>query len=229
MKATILTACILLALSVSLAECLIHPRDFAHHFATTLRKRESCEDRLTDLLQNDAEDCLSSLFDSEDLEKFNSIICSDECGKKFYDLIVDCYEQDITAAVWDVLCASNGQGLLCYDVIDDLVRDSVGDLLDSCNNVTSDYCSEECVVDLERSDSVTGCCLYSYESVELGFDEAEDMWTACGVAIPGLCTGGLTNDIIRIPDSQTQTGDDAALTAAGSIAVLVTALLAALS
>ena len=231
MKATILTACVLLALCASLGECLTRPQEFARHFSRTLRKRaeESCEDRLQELLRNDAEDCLSSLFDSEDLEKFNSVICSDECGRKFYDLVVDCYEQDITATVWDVLCAENSKGLLCYNAIDDLVRDSLGDLLDTCNNATSDYCPEDCVADLERSDAVTGCCLYSYESVELGFDETQDMWTACGVEIPGLCTGGLTDDIISLPNGETQTQEDGAVTAAGSIAVLVAALLATLS
>lgn len=231
MKATTLTVCILFALCASLAECLIRPRELAHHISKTLHKRsEDCDDeRLKELIRTVPNECVSALFDGiDDFEHFNNLICSEKCGRLFYDLIVDCYEQDITGIVWDLLCASNSEGVLCYDTVDNLLQDALGELLDACENATSEYCSAECIVNLEQSNIVTGCCLYSYNAIESGLDETQDMWTACGVEIPGLCIGGLTHEEVDVPGRGGQVQDGAA-TAAGSIAVLVAALLAALS
>ena len=231
MKATTLTAFILFALCASLAECLIRPRELTRHISTTLRKRsDNCDDeRLKELIRTVPRECVSALFDGiDDFEHFNNLICSEKCGLLFYEFIVDCYEEDITGKVWDLLCASNSKGVLCYDTIDGLLQDALSELLDACENATSEYCSTECIFDLEQSNIVTGCCLYSYEAIESGLDETQDMWTACGVEIPGLCIGGLTHEEVDAPGRGAQV-QDGATTAAGSIAVLVAAVLAALS
>lgn len=175
-------------------------------------------------------ECISTLFDGiNDFEHFNDIICSEKCGRPVYDLVVECYEEDITGIVWDLFCANNDKGVLCYDTIDGLLQDALDELLDACQNATSEYCSTDCIVDLEQSSIVTGCCLYSYEAIESGLDETRDMWTACGVEIPGLCIGGLTNEEVDVPGRQREQVQAGAASAAASISVLVAALLAGLS
>ena len=81
-------------------------------------------------------------------------------------------------------------------------------------------CYVSCMEELEKSNSETGCCLYTLAALVTSQQKTDEIWAACDVDTPDLCTGRFTGEPIKVPGS-------GAATVTSYISTLVVTLLMA--
>jgi len=222
---TALIVCVVIGLCASLAESTIRPREVAHRISTTLHKRQelACSDeRLNEITQNFPNECISAVASLDDCgRQCLSIVCNDTCAQPFYDFLVECYDDPTLISTFELFCSKNRNGTLCYDTVEGLLDDAESELEEACEDSTTMSCSVSCMEELQKSNSETGCCLYTVVALASSQQETDEIWAACDVDTPGLCTGRFTGEPIKVPGSGT-------VTVTSYVSILVVTLLMAL-
>lgn len=201
--------CVLIGLCPFLVECTIRPREVTHHISTALHKRQglACSDeRVNEIVDNFPDECTSVLADVSDCgRQCLSMVCSDSCFQPFYSFFDECFNDPTLTAVWELVCSRNEDGTLCFDTVSDLLEDAEAALINACEDSTTTSCSDSCMEELEKSNSETGCCLYTLVTLAASQKEADEIWAACDVDTPDLCTGRFTGEPIKVPGSGANT------------------------
>ena len=198
-------------LYASLTECTILKRQ---------NEADCSDDRYIELFDSIPDECtsaLTSLFNGCG-RQCSSVICSETCAQRIHDFEVECYDYP----GWEVLCSENKNGTVCYDTVIDPLEDVESALDIYCENFTATTCPTLCRAQLERDNNDAGCCLYTYVAVLYDLQIADELWDACSVDTPSLCTSTFTGEPIKVPGS-------GQVTVTGCISVLVAALLMALT
>ena len=156
-----------------------------------------CEDLVKDV---DSE-CLRYLG----LDPFTShnTFCNTECGEEIYDFQLQCDERlgTQTATIIDLLCARNGTGSLCGNVLFTLFTD---DTFLSCDNFDGLNCSAQCRDSLIYFRNQGGCCTDTIFAVESGPLAVNQLYSRCGLEASEICVGAFSDEpILPRPD-----GDD---------------------
>ena len=202
---TVLGVCVFIGLHVSLAECTIQPREVALRISTAINKRQGlkCSDeRANEIFQNLPNECISAVtnFDQCERQCF-SVVCSDSCAQPFYGFLVECLDVPVIISAWELLCSRNKDGTLCYDTVTTLLEEAQSELEAACEDSTTISCSASCMDELEKSNSNTGCCLYTAVALATSQQETDEIWDACDVDAPGLCTSRFTGAPIKLSGS----------------------------
>jgi len=224
---TALIVCVFIGLCASLAECAIRPREMAQRISTALYKRQerTCSDEsFLEIFQNFPNQCISAVVSLDECgHQCLSIKCNDTCAQPFYDFFVECFDDPTLISSFELLCSRNESGTLCYDTVSGLLEDEESKLEQLCEDATTMSCSVSCMEELQKSNSETGCCLYTVVALATSQQETDKIWAACDVDTPDLCTGRFTGEPIKAPESGAATGPGSgAATVPGSGAVTVT-------
>ena len=133
---------------------------------------------------------------------------------------VECYDDPTLISTFELFCSKNENGTLCYDTVEGLLEDEGPELEEACEDATTMSCSVSCMEELEKSNSETGYCLYTLAALFTSQQETDDIWAACDVDTPDLCTGRFTGEPIKAPES-------GAATVTSYVSILVVTLIMA--
>ena len=132
-----------------------------------------------------------------------STFCDSECGEEIYDFQLQCDERLGTqnATIIDLLCARNGTGSLCGNVLFSLLTD---DPFGSCDNFDGLNCPARCRNSLDYLRNQGGCCTDTIFAVESGPLAVNQLYSRCGLEASEICVGAFSDEpILPRPD-----GDD---------------------
>ena len=112
-----------------------------------------------------------------------------KCGEPLYQLVLDCVgDSGKFLRSLDALCATNGNGVTCYDAI---AEDNDGkEMFFDCQ---LSPCSDICRQELRDSNERHGCCLFSTVAALSDLERADGLWSRCDVDPPSLCSGAFTS------------------------------------
>lgn len=156
------------------------------------------------------DDCLSFLsydalfynafIDSDDfLENF----CDSNCAEPVYDYINECVNKTNAAEI-DFICAKAPSGTNCVNLITDVALHAT--IEGVCADATDKQCSEACQSAIAGFERDYGCCLYSYSALDTNVTFTNGLFAQCGLSNRGLCTGGISNEAINAPGTETAAG-----------------------
>ena len=128
------------------------------------------------------------------------IYCDKECGTPYLQFLRSC-GSDVAADYYKNLCHENSNGIPCaYFFLAAAYLQPAYHVEENCKlsfeNTTSS-CSFECFVSLYQFKIQIGCCvnnIYNHSTAIQSNFVAYSLWSKCGVATPGYCSGnkGLT-------------------------------------
>ena len=156
------------------------------------------QDRIIEMITRLSLPCQNYLFKEEivhdEFEDESSIIC-ENCGSQLYSLLKCLNTNTNDLELYNVLCTHNENGNKCYELINGKGEEE-SEIISKCRNMN---CSDECRASLEESFSRYGCCLYSLVALNTSMIMVHDMWQACGIEEPGMCSPAF-NDSSSLDD-----------------------------
>ena len=144
------------------------------------------DDKISELNASLSIECREYLSDENSTYQFEqeaAILCQ-SCGQPLCSFL-ECLNADPThILLFDTLCSTNENGDLCYDVISgEGVEEE--EVIAACSDMC---CSEACRSIIDTSDHDLGCCLFSLVALNSTMEMAKDIWNACDVIPPGMCS-----------------------------------------
>ena len=116
------------------------------------------------------------------------------CGRPLYELVRACVDQSVRFLhSLDILCATNGKGERCYNVIASSGEEGRKEYFADCE---SEPCSASCEADLDESNEKHGCCMYSAVALLADINTAQKLWSRCEIEPPNICSGAFSDSLI---------------------------------
>lgn len=144
------------------------------------------EERIDELMSSLPDDCSYYLFFEVvgyDFEQESEILCN-SCGSVLYSLLQCLGTNDKEMELYSTLCTANENGDTCYELLSGEGVEEL-EIVSKCNDM---MCTDECRSSLENSFLQYGCCLYSLVALNTSMTAVHDMWSACGIEEPGMCS-----------------------------------------
>ena len=149
----------------------------SHHSLSKRQMNATYQEILATLPQ----ECIQYAFTFSD-----PAMCEEPCGKLLYSLYKACSVDDSDSAeFFDFLCSKNKAGDRCLTILNRFE----GDFPASCNNVTTEFCPEECSLGLKDIGFESNCCWYSLLVVTTNQTFIDDTQEDCDLKVPRLCSG----------------------------------------
>ena len=137
-----------------------------------------------------------------DPSEFLTAFCQKQCAKQVFDF-VSCVNKTEATQI-DFLCSESSSGTDCALLTTNEAFNSAVEGV--CKDATDKQCSLQCQQTIRGVSEAFGCCLYSYTALDTNVTYTNALYAQCGVDNPGLCTGGISNEELNAPGSETESG-----------------------